>query len=226
MNRIERVIGRVIRGEISGEYLWIRLREVVRVAFGGRGQDRAYFERLYREEDPWGYQTSEYEQAKYATTLRLLPDRHFARALEVGCSIGIFTEKLALAGRAEKIVGLDISTRAAKRAAERCRRFAGVRIEEGDLIEFNSEERFDLILCAEVLYYLWERPRDRNGVRRQLAALLMPEGVLVVALGGDSLVQDWEGFLQEDPRLRLMSRHEFDDPSRPYRISFLRGVAA
>ena len=58
----------------------------------------AHFEDLYRRSaDPWGFASSGYEAAKYAATLAALPRDRYARGLEVGCSIGVFTA--ALAGR-------------------------------------------------------------------------------------------------------------------------------
>jgi hypothetical protein len=53
---------------------------------------REYFEGLYAESgDPWDFETSDYEQNKYATTLAVLGERTFRRALEAGASIGVFT---------------------------------------------------------------------------------------------------------------------------------------
>ena len=61
-----------------------------------RIQTRQHFERLYSANpDPWGFQTSAYEQAKYRRTVEALGDRRFASVLEVGCSIGILTRMLA-----------------------------------------------------------------------------------------------------------------------------------
>ena len=86
----------------------------------GTDRDRApveHFERLAREsEDPWDYATSEYEQAKYRTTLEYLPERT-GRTLELGCSVGIFTAMLA--PRTSHLVAVDFSPTALERAAER-----------------------------------------------------------------------------------------------------------
>lgn len=78
---------------------------------------RFYFEGLYAEDDPWHYEDSEYEKAKYAKTLAALPREKYCRGLEIGCSIGIFTRLLA--ERVERLDALDISRRAVARAAER-----------------------------------------------------------------------------------------------------------
>ena len=55
-----------------------------------------YFERLYAESaDPWDFEASPYETAKYAATLAALPRPRYANALELGCSIGVLTRQLA-----------------------------------------------------------------------------------------------------------------------------------
>ncbi len=54
------------------------------------------FEERYRENpDPWDYEQSEYEHAKYEETLDACGLGPFANALELGGSIGVFTEMLA-----------------------------------------------------------------------------------------------------------------------------------
>ncbi len=55
-----------------------------------------YFDDLYAHDpDPWQFETSAYEAAKYDATLDALPIERFASALEVGCSIGVLTARLA-----------------------------------------------------------------------------------------------------------------------------------
>ena len=42
----------------------------------------AYFERMYEVPDPWGYETSWYEQRKYALTVAALPRSRYERTFE------------------------------------------------------------------------------------------------------------------------------------------------
>ena len=51
--------------------------------------------RYQRRPDPWDYERSDYEHAKYAATLAACGAGPFASALELGGSIGVFTELLA-----------------------------------------------------------------------------------------------------------------------------------
>ena len=113
----------------------------------------SYFDERYAADpDPWDFETSEYERAKYAATLDALPRARYASALEVGCSIGVLTE--ALAKRCDALVSLDLAERALERARDRCRDLAHVRFELAQVPGQWPEGRFDLILLSEVVYYL------------------------------------------------------------------------
>lgn len=115
-----------------------------------------YFEGLYSgSRDPWSFETSEYERQKYGRTLEILQGRRYRRALEVGASIGVFTEMLA--PLCDELLGVDVSEKAIAVARERLAAYPHVRVELRELPEEMPEGRFDLILASEVLYYL---PRD------------------------------------------------------------------
>ncbi len=114
---------------------------------------QGYFEDLYSDSrDPWGFETSEYERRKYERTLGVLKDRRYRRALEVGTSIGVFTEMLAPS--CDALLGVDVSEKALSVARERLVGFPHVRLELRELPEEMPEGPFDLILASEVLYYL------------------------------------------------------------------------
>ncbi len=212
--------GRLMRGEIAPRRVLIRLIEAINARLGGRAQGRFYFEDLYRERDPWSYETSAYELAKLSKILEKLPQPSFRRALEAGCSIGVFTRHLA--ARADAVVGLDISARACRRARARCRDLVNTRIVRADLIRFQDPAGFDLILAAEMLYYLWDRASDREGVAERLGALVRPGGWVVLVLGGSGIEQDWEGWLEARAGLVRVESRCFDDSVRPWRFSLLR----
>jgi SAM-dependent methyltransferase len=114
-----------------------------------------HFERLYRADpDPWSFANSPYEQQKYEATLAVLGTRHFQSALEVGCSIGILTSRLA--SRCDQLVGLDFAPSAVKASRARCAPYPGVRIEQMQVPREWPDGFFDLILFSEVLYFLDE----------------------------------------------------------------------
>jgi predicted TPR repeat methyltransferase len=131
---------------------------------------RDYFEGLYAESgDPWDFETSEYEQHKYARTLSVLGEHTFRRALEAGASIGVFTEMLA--DRCEELLAVDVSVRAIVAARRRLSGLGHVRVERRTLPEEMPDGPFDLIVASEVLYYF---PREEmlavlQGFERELA---------------------------------------------------------
>jgi SAM-dependent methyltransferase len=213
-------LARLFRGEITPRRVALRVVEAVSARLGGRAQGRLYFEDVYRERDPWNYEASPYELGKYAKTLELLPLPRFGRAFEAGCSIGVFTAMLAR--RADEVVALDISERACRRARARCRDLANVRVVRSDLVRFEDPAGFDLVLSAEMLYYLWERPADREAACLRLGALLRPGGWMALIFGGATVGQDWEGEISARTGLVRHDTRFFDDPVRPWRISLLR----
>jgi SAM-dependent methyltransferase len=138
--------------------------------------DREYFEKLYkRSPDPWDFETSPYERKKYERTLRVLQGRRYQRALEVGCSIGVFTAMLA--PLCDEVLALDVSERAVAAARERLACFPYVRVERRKLPEETPEGPFDLIVASEVLYY-WPEEVMLEALRR-FEENLAPGGVLL-----------------------------------------------
>ena len=137
---------------------------------------REYFEGLYAESgDPWDFETSEYEQNKYARTLAVLGERRFRRALEAGASIGVFTEMLA--DRCDELLAVDVSERAVAAARRRLSGRGQVRIERRTLPEEMPDGPFDLIVASEVLYYF--PGEEMLAVLRGLERELTPGGNLL-----------------------------------------------
>jgi SAM-dependent methyltransferase len=157
----------------------------------GMQRDRApveHFERLAGESaDPWDYETSAYEQAKYRRTLAALPKRT-GRTLELGCSVGVFTAMLA--PRCESLLAVDFSPTALDHARRRLDGVAHVELEQRLLPEQTPAGPFETIVCAEILYY-WSPALVREGLRRLEPAL---------APGGTLLAVHWRG---PDPRREL-----------------------
>jgi len=55
-----------------------------------------FFERKYLlDEDPWHFATSAYERQRYDELISALKGPRYKQAFEPGCSIGVFTERLA-----------------------------------------------------------------------------------------------------------------------------------
>lgn len=142
----------------------------------------AWFEALYRDQgDPWNFETSAYERAKYDHTLASLPASHFASALEVGCSNGVLTERLA--PHCDRLLAVDVSSTALAAAQARCAGSPQVRFEERRLPGDAPAGPFDLVLLSEVIYY-WD---DQDLSR--LATFLRE----AVPTGGHVLLVHWTG---------------------------------
>lgn len=141
-----------------------------------------WFEQLYaREGDPWDFTTSPYEAAKYDRTLAALPRSRYARALEVGCANGVFTERLA--PRCDDLLAVDVSDTALAAARARCAALPQVRFARAVLPTEAPAGPFDAVLLSEVVYY-W----DLADVARVATWLAR-----AVASGGDMLLVHWTG---------------------------------
>jgi SAM-dependent methyltransferase len=152
--------------------------------------DAERFERHYEASaDPWSYRDSAYEREKYAATLAALPPRSFDRALEVGCSIGVFSGLLA--PRCGRLVAIDFSARAVALAREHLAAEQNVEVVQASFPEQVPGGDWDLIVCSEVLYYL-----DEPALGRALEWLhaQLSSGAIVVAVS-------WRGTGAEEPLL-------------------------
>lgn len=145
----------------------------------------AEFDALYRANpDPWRMADSAYEHAKYEATMAALPPGQFASTLEVGCSIGVLSRRLAT--RSDRFLGIDVSEVALATARERNGDLPHARFERA---EAPSEwprpgpEGYTLIVLSEILYFL-ERPEVE-----ELAHLCARD----LAPGGTCLLVNWTG---------------------------------
>ena len=144
----------------------------------GSVRDPTYFERIYTESaDPYGFERNDFERLKFDRVLELCGDGPFERVLEIGCSVGSFTARLA--PRCRELVAVDISHAAVARAAERVAAYPGVRCEVRNVPADLPSEPFDLIVASDVLYY-WTRA-DVESAARRFAELMVPGGALVAA---------------------------------------------
>lgn len=156
---------------------------------GPKAPESDAFDQRYRADpDPWRYDSSDYERAKYEHTLASLPAGPIEDALELGCSNGAFT--VLLAERCARVLAVDFSLEAVRLAQVRTRSLSGVSVEQRDLRPGLPAGPFDCILASEVLYY-WER-RDVHTFCDSAIAALAPAGSLVVV--------NWRG---DDPEAPL-----------------------
>lgn len=136
-----------------------------------------YFDRVYAgSADPWDFERSPYEAAKYAATVAVLPRPQYSRGLELGCSIGVLTRQLV--PRCDRLVAVDVSEAALTQARARCADLAGVLFERCDIASEFPPGPFDLIVMSEVGYY-FSRP-DLERLRSRMSDSLTARGHLLL----------------------------------------------
>ncbi|PZG50712.1 hypothetical protein C1I98_09915 [Spongiactinospora gelatinilytica] len=191
-----------------------------------RGQGRLlgrYFDWWHRNPDPWNYHGEPYEKYKHKRTIEVLPARPYARIIDVGCSEGTFTHLVAAAYPESETLGVDISRRALARA-ESGKDTSSARFLALDILNQSPGGSFDLVFCAETLYYLGRSGRLRQASVR-LAGLLAPGGLLV-------LTHPWPEArrlyrcLDADPALLRTAEHVDDGSGRPFAITIYQRQAA
>ncbi|GAA4389169.1 SAM-dependent methyltransferase [Hymenobacter koreensis] len=149
----------------------------------------AYFEQVYQANaDPWHFETSPYEHAKYANTLAALPRALYGHAFEVGCSLGVLTEQLAL--RCKRLLAVDVALEPLQRAQARCAQLPQVVFEQMFLpAAFPRQHNLDLVVLSEVGYYwdLADLTRVADGLLARMVA------------GGQLLLVHWTPLVPDYP---------------------------
>lgn len=140
--------------------------------------------------DPWGYAWRPQEAERYAAALGMLEKAagpHGVRVVDVGCGEGFFTKSLAR--RYPYVLGLDASSLALERAAERCAEMTNVKFREWDLRRDDPPGEFDVVVCMDVIEYV-ARPFEKRAAVTKVARMVVPGGrLLVTASLGDPVVE-------------------------------------
>ncbi|MGB3310171.1 MAG: class I SAM-dependent methyltransferase [Nodosilinea sp.] len=162
-----------------------------------------FFDQLYQADpDPWQFETSDYEAAKYAATLAALPKQRYQSAFEIGGSIGVLTERLA--HRCDRLLSVDLSALAQARARQRCQHLPQVQMQLMNVPQEYPNASFDLVLLSEVGYYwCWA---DLRQAQQKIYRSLLPGGQLLLVhwlhdapsypLRGDQVHDDFETFAE------------------------------
>ena len=140
------------------------------------------FDRLYRStDDPYGTALPQfrYQRRKYRALLSILPKRLYGDVLDIGCGLGVFSR--ALAPHAERVLGIDVSLCAVSQARSLSAGFANLQFEQGDIHSFDSQRRFNLVVLADVIYYLTPLTDvSVQSIAAKLTSLLAPGGLLLL----------------------------------------------
>ena len=117
-------------------------------------QAQGFFEGLWQRGDHWEFDSSAFEQERYARLMALLAGRRYAHVLELGCGSGSFTHYLA--GLADHVVALDISPTAIARARALGTGPARVDFRQANIMAYDlyAEGPWDLVVISDTMCYL------------------------------------------------------------------------
>jgi SAM-dependent methyltransferase len=193
---------------------------------------KAAFDAVYAGSDPWasGDSSYRYQRRKYEVLSNLLPERRFGRVLDLGTGLGLLARRLA--EQADEVLGLDISQVAIEQAQARHRDLPSLRFAQADVLDLpNSlDGGFDLVVLADVLYYLSAPLDDRllKQIALRVARLLRPGGLCLLANHfffaadpGSRLSRRIHHAFAWSPSLRVVSEHR-----RPFYLVSLLELAA
>jgi 2-polyprenyl-3-methyl-5-hydroxy-6-metoxy-1,4-benzoquinol methylase len=113
---------------------------------------RYYFELKYLRGNPYPVEIDPQEIEKFDRAFNCIKGRQYSSILEIGCGEGYFLEMYLLLS--DRILATDISKLALKKAKERVGDKKNIEFRQFDIVRNNLDERFDLVICSEVLYYL------------------------------------------------------------------------
>jgi len=150
-------------------YRWLAARTRGPVIPSGETWDRQY------QAGRWSYLAQLSELSRYSVLTgymaHLKPD---AAVLDVGCGEGVLFERLLPHGY-RRYVGVDVSAVAIARLADRHDEKTTFIAADGEYYE--PDERFDLIVFNEVLYFF----RDPLAAVARYCGALRPDGLLLVS---------------------------------------------
>ena len=161
-----------------------------------KAYDRAYFDHWYR--DPVHRVRARGESRRRVAMVVALAEYYLGRplrnVLDVGCGEGVWRAPLRALRPGIQYLGLDSSEYVVARygRARNLRKAAF-----GDLAELRFDERFDLIVCSDVLHYLGAREivRGLSGFGELLEGLAFIE----TFTARDPIEGDTRGFIRRQP---------------------------
>ncbi|MER6210045.1 SAM-dependent methyltransferase [Streptomyces sp. NPDC001642] len=173
----------------------------------------AYFEDQYAgATDPWHLADRWYDRRKYGLTIAALPRPRYERAFEPGCSVGVLTTLLA--ARCDRLLSTDRIASAVATTARRTQGTDHVTVRQMTVPDEWPDERFDLIVLSELLYYFDDSTRAR--LLCQATESLTPGGHLVTAHWNHPVAEhactgrDIAAQVDAVPDLKRLAR--YDDP--------------
>ena len=136
----------------------------------------AYFDAMFaKSDDPWKFQTRWYERRKRALTMACLPNERYTNAYEPGCANGELSAKLAT--RCDRLLASDGADKAVSLARLRLKDYKNVEVRKAWVPEEWPQDKFDLIVLSEFLFYL--KPQAVQDIAHMAQKTLTPGGVIL-----------------------------------------------
>lgn len=209
--------------------LWHQIGYAVDRTFKTGGRRHEFEHKYAAHGDYFGYQTNPYEKIKYDRTLELMRQWRKAshNALEIGCSVGVFTARIAR--EFDAVTAVDIAGEALALAEKQVAGAGHVAFHQSDLVSLALPTQYDVIFCAEVLMYV--REQDTALACEILDRHLAPGGLIIEVsqqdrqAGRPKFFHGWDAVLGQ--YFEIAHRERFDDPQRPYEIvGYSRRIAS
>ena len=129
---------------------------------------------------------------------------------DFGCGPGLYTSRLARTGA--KVTGIDFSARSIQHAEEEAQK-DGIpfRYVTGDYLEYDTEERFDLVLMITCDFCALS-PAQRQLLLGKFSRILKPGGAVLLDVYSTAAFDQ----RQESARYALIERDGFWSPDRHY----------
>ena len=176
---ISRIRRRLRRSSLARSYYTFAV-QLGQAVTWSRSDFETQLEQTYlAAEDPWDYASSDEEARKYDLCVEMVrgaADKVVPQALEVGCSEGLFTARLA--PLCSSVLAVDVSPLALQRAVARCTGLDNVRFERWRLPDGGPLGQFDLVICTDTLAMV--APLQRRRAIKLLAEMVSPGGHLIV----------------------------------------------
>ena len=130
------------------------------------------------------------------------------RVLDVGCGTGRISIEMANAGA--EVVGMDLSPSILEVAEEKTRGRQDIRFIQGDLVDFELDQHFELIVFTGYSFHHALTPEAQRSCLAAVARHLEPNGVLIIHL--DRVTPAWTMQLLEKDGGWTQEQELFHDP--------------
>jgi ubiquinone/menaquinone biosynthesis C-methylase UbiE len=144
-------------------------------------------ENINTKDDPWETKHP-FNQKAFEEIISLIKMVPHDTILEVGCAQGEFTKKLLEISK--DVTAIDVSEQAIKQAKENTK---GAHFEAASLENFYPDRRYDVVVCAEILYYIKDHKKAIKRLKELGDYLVTSQYVFCLPhLSFGTLKYEWE----------------------------------